>query len=66
MVTAISWQLAKLGASSGYSAVVAAVVLVAVSQGLRLLLLVRLIYLDCFPFLIIIDNYFHLFLNPFL
>ncbi len=66
VVTAISLQLAKQGASSGYSAVAAAVVLVMVSLVPRLLLLVRLIYLDYFPFLIIIDNYFHLFLNPFL
>ena len=54
VVAAISWQLAKPGASSGYSVVAAVVVLVAVSQGPRLLSQARLICLGCFPFLIII------------
>ena len=58
MVSAVSWQLAvlaKLGASSGYLPT-ATVVLVVVSLELRPLLRARLIFLGCFPFLIIIDN----------
>ena len=58
MVSAVSWQLAgqaKLGASSGYLPA-ATVVLGVVSLGLRPLLRARLIFLGCFPFLIIIDN----------
>jgi hypothetical protein len=58
VVSAVSWQLAmqaKLEASSDYLPT-ATVVPVVVSLGLRPLLRARLIFLGCFPFLIIIVN----------
>jgi hypothetical protein len=55
-VFAIGWQLVELATQEALSGYSPAVVLVVVSQVLMPLLLAHLIYLDCFPFLIIIED----------